>query len=224
MNPSEPNLLSHINDLRSKVYLEGIGLSNIIFAGKLRSEADISEGLLVHRKIVEEEVNRSEANITGILMGQGNSVLHFLEGPCRSILNILTKLSVHPQFIDGIQAGRIIYSVEDKPERVYPEWYSCIIQERKSLVESIDAESCKDVVHQLALGLLEVGVGIKREQRDDVELSRYADSLPGKNLIILLSTSTDFFSLEEFVEFYAAPFHIDLHSEQTWPIDKLVSY
>lgn len=70
MDPNEPTLLTHINELRSKTYLEGIGLSNVIFAGKLLSELDVSEGLLVHRKIVEEEVNSSEANITGILMGQ----------------------------------------------------------------------------------------------------------------------------------------------------------
>ena len=70
MNAAEPTLVDHVNELRSKVYKEGIGLSNVIFAGKLRSEADVSEGLLAHRKIVEEEVNSSEVNITGILMGQ----------------------------------------------------------------------------------------------------------------------------------------------------------
>ena len=109
-------------------------------------------------------------------------------------------------------------------DRVYPEWYSCIIQERKSQVESIDAESCKDVVHQLAMGLLEVGEGIKKDQRGDVQLSKYADNLPGKNLVMLLSGSADFFSLEEFVSVYAAPFHIDLESETTWPIEKIVTY
>ena len=98
--------------------------------------------------------------------------MHFLEGPCRSILNIISKLNSHQQFIDGVQVGRIIYSVEDRPDRVYPEWYSCVIQERKSQIESLDTESCKDVVHNLATGLFEVGKGIKNEQRDDVELSR----------------------------------------------------
>ena len=137
MNENEPTLLTHIDQMREKMYLEGIGLSNVIFAGKLRAETDLPEGLLVHRKIVEEEVNSSEqeAHITGILMGQGTSVLHFLEGPCRSILNILTKLATHSHFVDGIQSGRIIYNIEDKPTRVYPEWYSTVIQEKKSQID-----------------------------------------------------------------------------------------
>ena len=72
MNPNEPSLLDHINQLREKIYTEGIGLTNIIFAGKLKSDADLPEGLLVHRKAVEEEVNSSdeEVHITGLLMGQ----------------------------------------------------------------------------------------------------------------------------------------------------------
>ena len=72
MNPNEPTLLDHINQLREKLYVEGIGLTNIIFAGKLRSDADLPEGLLVHRKAVEEEVNSSdeEVHVTGLLMGQ----------------------------------------------------------------------------------------------------------------------------------------------------------
>ncbi len=72
MNNEEPTLLSHLLEVRSKVYTEpeALGLTNIIFAGKLRAEGDLNEGLLVHRKIVEEEVNSGEANITGILMGQ----------------------------------------------------------------------------------------------------------------------------------------------------------
>ena len=70
MNPAEPTLLSHINELREKIYTEGIGISNIIFAGKLKSDGDVGEGMLAHRKLVEEEVNSSEVNITGILIGQ----------------------------------------------------------------------------------------------------------------------------------------------------------
>ena len=64
------------------------------------------------------------------------------------------------------------------------------------MTESMDSESCKDVVHTLASGLFQVGQGIKSGQREDVEITRYTDDLPGKNLIVLLATSPDFFSLE----------------------------
>lgn len=140
------------------------------------------------------------------------------------MLNILTKLALHTHFVEGVQNGRIIYNVEDKPMRAYPEWYSTVIQEKKSPIESIDAENCKDIVHDLAQGLLEVGAGIKREQKDDVELAQYADKLPGKNLIVLLADADEFFPLDEYVTLFAGPHHIDLESENVWPIEKLVSY
>ena len=154
---------------------------------------------------------------------QGSSVLRFMEGPCRSILNILVKLAFHDHFVQGVQSGRIIYNVEDKPTRVYPEWYSTVIQKKKSVIESIDAESCKDVAHSLAMGLLEVGAGIRNEQKDDVELAQYADKLPGKNLIALLADANEFSPLEEYVELFAGPYHIGLESENIWPMEKVVS-
>ena len=92
------------------------------------------------------------------------------------------------------------------------------------MIESIDEESSKDVVHSLAEGLLEVGAGIRNEQKDDVELAQYADKLPGKNLIVLLADADEFFPLQEYVELFAGPYNLDLESENVWPIEKLVHY
>eukprot|EP01041_Mallomonas_annulata_P013741 gene13741-29223_t len=178
--------------------------------------------LFAHRKIVEDTVNHEQCNITGILMGQGNSILHLLEGPCYSVLHILDMLSTHPHFSElGIQTGRIVYNVEDRPQRLYPEWYSCTIQERKSQVEELTSENCIDIVHDLATGLLEVGKGLQTEAQEEVELNRYADHLPGKNLILALANSNDFFLLEEYVELYSESYHLELESDQTWPLDPL---
>lgn len=69
MNPEEPSLLAHLNEVRIKAIPEG-GLSTVIFCGKVRSEAELMEALQVHRSIVEEEVNKEEVNVTGLLMGQ----------------------------------------------------------------------------------------------------------------------------------------------------------
>ncbi len=68
MNKAEPTLLAHLDQIRTKTFSEG-GLTNIIFCGKVK-DVDMSEILLCHRKIVEEEVNTSDVNITGLLMGQ----------------------------------------------------------------------------------------------------------------------------------------------------------
>ena len=104
-------------------------------------------------------------------------MLHLLEGPCYSVLHILHQLCEHPHFNElDIQSGRVIYCVEDSPHRLYPEWYSCIIQERRSQIEDVTAENCKDVVHDVAMGLLEVGKGLHTEAQEEVELSRYMPS------------------------------------------------
>jgi hypothetical protein len=69
MNPQEPSLLTHLNEIRKKALQEG-GVSTIVYCGQVRSENDLQDALQLHRSIVEEEVNNEEVNITGILMGQ----------------------------------------------------------------------------------------------------------------------------------------------------------
>ena len=226
MNPNEPTLLSHLEQARRGLP-EG-GLSTVIFCGRMRSEADSSAVLDVHRVIVEGEVNEEGVNVTGLLMGQGNSVLHLIEGPSYSELRILQRLGEHEHFKDGgaaaVQSGRIVYCVEDRPQRFFPEWYSCMIAEKRSASDDFNADSSKDVVLELAAGLLEVGRGLQMASSADVEISRYADQLPGKNLLLALGSSTLFFSLDDFVKTYAEPFHVDVDSEQAWPLERLVAY
>lgn len=226
MHTEEPSLLDHFHEIRKGLNnSEGNGVSTIIFAGRIRSEGDIQDVLYVHRKIVEDTVNREQCNVTGLLMGQGNSVLHLLEGPCYSILQILDQLAEHPHFSDeGIQLGRIIYCVEDRPARLYPEWYSCTIQERKSAVEDLSSGNIVDIVHDLAHGLSVVGKGLQSEVQQEVELNRFAEHLPGKNLILSLAACGDFFTIEDFVETYSGAYHLDLDGELTWPIDAIVKY
>lgn len=76
MNPEEPSLLSHLNDVRKRALDEG-GITTIIYCGQVRSEADLMDALQVHRAIVEEEVNNEKVNVTGILMGQVRVLMCF---------------------------------------------------------------------------------------------------------------------------------------------------
>ena len=69
MNPEETSLLTHLNEARTKALSEG-GLTTVIFCGKVRSDADLSMALSLHRSIVEHEVNQEQVYMTGILMGQ----------------------------------------------------------------------------------------------------------------------------------------------------------
>ena len=172
MNEEEPNLLSHFTDVRRGYIPEG-GISTIIVCGKMRSDADANPCLDTHRRVVEEEVKREKSNITGICMAQGNSILHLLEGPCSSLLRILSNLIESGHFIEqpAVQNGRIIYNVEDRPCRYFPEWYSCTIQERKSAVDDVTEETSIFVVHELAMKLLEVGKGLQSEPTGELELS-----------------------------------------------------
>lgn len=222
MNPDEPTLLSHLQEIRES---EG-AISTVIFCGKMRAESDSGSVLEAHRNIVEEEVNKEGVNITGLLMGQGNSVLHFIEGPSYSILRILQRLGDHEHFSDsGVQSGRIVYVVEDRPQRAFSEWYSCIIAEKRSQTDDFTAESSKDVVNELAGGLLEIGRGIQRlGPNSDVEISQYADQLPGKNLLLALSASPLFFPLDDFCRIFFDPLLVDVESEQSWPLERVVQY
>jgi hypothetical protein len=223
MHAEEPSLLTHVQELRSRSLLEG-GLSTAIFCGKMRAESDSGVVLDAHRSIVEAEVNKEGVNVTGLLMGQGNAVLHLIEGPSYSVLRILERLSQHDHFKDGTQVGRIVYTVEDRPQRIFPEWYSCLIAEKRSPSDDFNAESSKEVVLDLASGLMEVGRGLQAVSSADVEISRYADQLPGKNLILALSVSSLFFTLDEFCKVFVDPYHIDVDSETVWPLERHVVY
>jgi hypothetical protein len=190
MNPEEPSLLTHLNEARTKALSEG-GLTTIIYCGKVRNENDLGTALDLHRTIVEQEVNKEQVNVTGILMGQvsfkpililvlcfhflsqSNSVLHLLEGPCYSVLRILNNLSLSEQFQgdNPLQLGSIVYNLEDRPNRFFPEWYSCVIQEQKFAGE-VTAENSEDIVFEMACRLLELGSKLKNEPQEELELSR----------------------------------------------------
>lgn len=99
-------------------------------------------------------------------------MLHLLEGPCLSVLHILSCLANSSHFAEhGMQAGRIISSMEDRPERYYPEWYSCTIQERRSNVEDVSGDTCKDVAFDLSKSLQDIGKGLQSAQ-GEVELDK----------------------------------------------------
>eukprot|EP01031_Cornospumella_fuschlensis_P025150 gene25150-30374_t len=226
MNPEEPNLLSHLNDVRFKALPEG-GLTSVIYCGKVRSEQELMQALQVHRIFVEEEVNKEEVNVTGLLMGQGNAILHLLEGPCYSVLRILNNLANHDHFdvSNGVQSGSIVFNTEDRPRRFFPEWYSCIIQEQKSADEELTAENYLDVVFEMATKLLDIGTKLRNEQsQEELEISKFADRLPGRQLILALSAHDGFFSLPDFAHFYFDPYHATLESERSWPLERLVRY
>ena len=223
MNPEEPSLFNHFEDVRKKGGGES-GLSAVVFSGSTTNEGTLTTSLLVHRAIVESEVNDEDCNVTGLLMGQGNGILHLLEGPSDSIGRILRNLSQHEEFTKGVQTERIIYCVEDRPERIFPEWFSCTLQERKSSVEYVEAATANDTIFDLTVGIFEVGKILQTTPHEHVQMSKYADKLPGKNLIISCSKSDEFFELSEFVSLYTDPYNVSLESEQVWPLESLVSY
>ena len=69
-----------------------------------------------------------------------------------------------------------MYNIEDRPLRSYPEWYSCVIQEGKSVVEDVTPENCVDLANGLAMGLFEVGKSLDAAT-GEVEIAR-SPSLP----------------------------------------------
>ena len=228
MNSGEPSLQKHLDELRSNTGLDEGGLSTAIFCGKMRSENDSEAVMQMHRAVVESEVNSEGSNVTGLLMGQSSSVMHFIEGPSNAVLRILKGIADHEQFrtVEGevpIQQGRVVYSVEARPKRYFPEWYSCVLAEKKGNSEELNGDSGKDVVHDLAQNLLDMGTRL-RATSGPVEMSSYAEILPAKGLVLALNNCGAFFTLDEYVSLYAEPYHADLETEAAFPIRRSVNY
>jgi len=103
-----------------------------------------------------------------------------------------------------MQSGSIVFNTEDRPRRFFPEWYSCVLHEQKTPGgEELTAENSEDMVYDMANKLLELGLKLQSETQvqEELELNRYSDKFPGKNLIVALSSSSDYFSLEVSVFF-----------------------
>jgi hypothetical protein len=228
MHEEEPNLASHLADLRANTLIPEGGLSSVIYCGRMKNEGETNEILAVHRDIVEREVNSEGTNVTGLLMGQGTGVMHFIEGPSHAVLRILKGLHEHSHFQPGTdgsctQEGRVVYSVEDSPKRYFPEWFSCVLAEKKAQVDDLTNETSMEVVHSMATGLIDMGTRLNQAGHD-VDIATFADLLPGKTLILALCSSSLFFSLAEYSKTYIDPFHLDLESERSWPLERIITY
>ena len=90
-------------------------------------------------------------------------------------------------------------------------------------MDEVSSEMYLEVVHDLATNLLKVGRGLQTDE-GDIDLVRYQEHLPGKNLLLALSSSTLFFSVSEFYEVYGESFHVGLSTEQSWPLQPLVRF
>jgi hypothetical protein len=121
-----------------------------------------------------------------------------------------------------VQSGRIVYCVEDRPQRCFPGWFNIYdIEDRKVEGEEVTNDNAIDVVHEMATNLIEVG-RVHLSSDDDLSrysemhlrvvvsclhlmcasllffflLFRYADRLPIKTLVTGLADSTLFFTLQ----------------------------
>jgi hypothetical protein len=62
--------------------------------------------------------------------------------------------------------------MEDVPQRMYPEWYSCIVPERKSPIDEVLPESANDVASDVLAAMGQVGRGLSSEAQGEVELGK----------------------------------------------------
>jgi hypothetical protein len=47
-----------------------------------------------------------------------------------------------------------------------------VVQEKNSPIDELNEENCKDIVHNLAMSLLEIGKGLQSESSEDINLSK----------------------------------------------------
>jgi hypothetical protein len=88
MHQDEPSLFTHLNEVRASALPEG-GLSTVVFCGKLQVESDLAAALQMHQEIVEEEVNKEQVNVTGMLLGQVSKIRILVVASVRSLTKIL---------------------------------------------------------------------------------------------------------------------------------------
>lgn len=99
--------------------------------------------------------------------------MHFIEGPCISILRVLSNLASDQHFKkNSVQSGNIVYNIEDRPMRFFPEWYSCTVHEKKSQQEELTEENSSDVIFKIASDIMDIGLGLKENINEDVDMSR----------------------------------------------------
>ena len=91
-------------------------------------------------------------------------------------------------------------------------------------MEDVTLDNCKDIIYDMNCKLLDIGNKISKMTTHDLDWHQYMDIIPGKNTILSLSNSDLFHNIQEYVNAYIAPYHIQLESEQTWPLEPLVSY
>lgn len=223
---SETSLAAHLDAVVSKYTAEG-GISTVLFAGKLRSEGDNHAVISVHKSIIDDEVRNNEGVvITGLLIAQGNSILHLLEGPSYSILRILSSLSRHEHFNseNPVQSGRIVYNVEDRPRRYFHSWHSTIISEKKVSMDELNSESSKDIIHDMVINIIDNITKYVNECDENGELVNLNsfDSLPGKNSVLAFANSTLFFSIREYVTIFADSYSFDPDSEKIYPMTRAI--
>jgi hypothetical protein len=223
---NEISLGAHLDAVVSKYTSEG-GVSTVLFAGKLRSEGDSNSVISVHKSIINDEINNNEGVvITGLLITQGNSILHLLEGPSYSILRILSSLSRHEHFSseNPIQSGKIIYNAEDRPRRYFHSWHSTIIAEKKVSMDELNSESSKDIVHDMVTNILENITKYVNDCYDNgepINLNSF-DSLPGKNSVLAFANSTLFFGIKDYVTIFADSYSFDPDSERIYPMARAI--
>jgi hypothetical protein len=96
-----------------------------------------------------------------------------IEGPSISVLRILNNLAGHRHFFESTtQSGNIVFSIEDRPRRIFPEWYSGTIPEKKSPTEDIREDNCTIVAYDMATRLLEIGNVMQSENQEDLDFAR----------------------------------------------------
>jgi hypothetical protein len=225
MDERETTLQDAIDASRAAEFSEG-GLTTCIFVGQVSHEREAERALQLHRRAVTDEMNAEGTNITGLLIAQSDAILHLLEGSSAAILRILQKVANENDFSSGVHSGRICYCVEDRPARYYTEYFSTTLPERKSSAEALTGDTGKDAAHEMASTLLEFGKHIqqKLQEEDEIELGKFGELLPTKQNILGLAACDAFFSLTEYVDFYAGPYSVLLESESAWPLMPVCQY
>lgn len=216
---NEPTLLKHLDELRSGQHSSGTS-SQVLFTIRLNDESEVPKVIDHYRTIVVDEVNTEESGITGLLMGQSSYILHFLEGPCHAVRRLLAKISTYHN-TNQAPGNRLLASIESNSDAYFPEWYSCIVPEKKASQES-GGDNAKDTVAEIVQRLKDMGSQLSTQGNSGVDISAYADSLPEKAILASLCGNNTLLTLKEFIAFSGENSSLLHESETISPFENAI--
>ncbi|KAK9811240.1 hypothetical protein WJX72_000437 [[Myrmecia] bisecta] len=224
--PEAPVRESLLDVVQSKLQQQGkaVLVTRLVYVAKLTERASTGDLLHgVHKKLLDQ--SHVGSTYTGILVVFPTCLLHMVEGPTSTILELLRLLRDTSKSETRLQAVTVMSCTEDIPSRAFGKWQTAFVDAppASEKVEAVDPALLVQTASSVNLGFIHLGRTLAGMTEADGKstlqsLSTSYSELPSQETLLSIVLAEDAPTLQEFLEIMDTPVSIDLDSEQTWPI------